>query len=185
MTAALLDRVAPSAFRKFGGDILRPGEKRPFAEVDLFWLTGKALIIAECKSYYNINQEKIEIIKNSLEKTLDDVATSIDAQVVILGVDTKSSNLADLFTIVADAAQKSKERRIGVHLALNGKLHLWGREEVAELWNIQLEHLQVPETPQESKQSVIVGRMPQQIRGLSGMLFNNEVLQRWEQELCK
>jgi hypothetical protein len=218
MTAALLDRVAPSAFIKFGGDILRPGEKKPFAEVDLFWLTGDAFIIAECKSYNKIEQQDIERIplwqlslfmlavesefyslirylssksvysqdilkiKESLEKTLD-VAALISAQVVILGVVTNSSELADLFTIVADAAQKSKERRIGVHLALNGKLYLWGREEVTELWRVKLDHLQVIETHQEPKQSVTVGQMPQQRRGLSGKLFNDEVLQRWEQEL--
>lgn len=132
MTADILWQIEPSTFIKFGGDILRPSEQRPFAEVDLFWVTGDAFILAECKSYHDIKQEEIAKIKDSLEKNLQ-VATLINAQVVILGVVTNSFDISSLFATVAEVSEKAKEKKIGVHLALNGKLHLGGSVDGTEL----------------------------------------------------
>ncbi|MBD2743861.1 hypothetical protein [Coleofasciculus sp. FACHB-1120] len=183
MTAALFNQIPRSGFIQFGGELLRLGEKTNFAEVDLFWLTGNAFIIAECKSYNNIDQQGIVEITDSLEKTLN-VATLVDAQVVVLGVVTNSSNLSELFAVVADAAQKSKERGIGVHLALNGKLHLWGSVDGIEPWKVRLEELQVDSSPPEEEWSV--GESPKSY-GFGGLIesFDKNVLRRWEQELCK
>jgi hypothetical protein len=219
MTAALFDQIPPSGFIQFGGELLRFGEKTNFAEVDLFWLTGDAFIIAECKSYNKIEQQNIESIpfwqiylfmwaveselysliryfsskavysqeiveiKKSLEKTVD-VAALIGAQVVILGVVTNSSELSDLFAVLVDAAQKAKERGIGVHLALNGKLHLWGSVDGTEPWKVRLGELQVDNNPLEEEWSV--GESPQSYSfGGSIESFDKNVLRRWEQELCK
>jgi hypothetical protein len=200
MTANILQKITfhqnnELAFKEFGGELSHPSETYPFAEVDLFWLTKKAFILAECKSineFYNgekveerINLEKeINKIKKQLEERYIKAATELNAGVVILGVATNIPNLhQSLLVAIADIVERAKEKGIGVHLVLNWKLYLWGREEVTELWRVKLDHLQVLETHPELKQSVTVGQMPQQIRGLSGRLFNDEVLQRWEQEL--
>jgi hypothetical protein len=183
MTTALFDQIPRSGFIQFGGELLRPGDRMNFAEVDLFWLTGDAFIIAECKSYNDIDQKGIVEIKDSLEKIVN-VATLIDAQVVILGVVTNSFDLSELFSVVADAAQKAKERGIGVHLALNGKLHLWGSVDGIEPWKVRLGELQVDNNPPEEEWSV--GESPKSYSfGGSRESCNKNVLYRWEQELCK
>jgi len=71
-----------------------------------------------------------------------------------------------------------------VHLALNGKLYLWGREEVTELWRLRSEELQVDEPLLEQEQSISVGEPPRE-RNLigSGELFDDDVLARWEKEV--
>lgn len=182
MTAALFYYIPHSGFIHFGGELLRPGEKQNFAEIDLFWLTSDALIIAECKSYYNIDQKGLDEIQNSLNKSIN-AANLIDAQVIILGVVTHSSNLADLFVVVADAAQKARNQGIGLHLALNGKLHLEGNENGTEPWKVGLEELLVYDNPQENEW--FIGESPQQFSGfnVSNEFIDHNVLHRWEQEM--
>ncbi|MBE9127150.1 MULTISPECIES: hypothetical protein [unclassified Coleofasciculus] len=189
MTANILYQITfnQKAFKEFGGKLFHFDERDNFAEIDLFWLIKEVFILAECKSINKIDDkekldEKINGIKEQLERYIK-AATELDAQVVILGVVTDIPNLhQSLLSAVADIVETAKEKCIGVHLILNWKLYLWGTEEVAELWRITLNHLKVIETHTEPNQSVIVGQMPQQIRGLSGELFNHEVLQRWEQK---
>jgi hypothetical protein len=200
MTANILHQITfhqnnESPFKEFGGQLSHPSETYPFAEIDLFWLTKKAFILAECKSINKIDdgekiEERINIekeinkIKEQLEEKYIEAATELNARVIILGVVTNIPNLhQSLLDAIADIVEKAKEKGIGVHLVLNWKLYLWGSQEIAELWRVKLDHLQVLETHQELQQSVTIGQMPQQIRGLSGKLFNDEVLQRWEQEL--
>jgi hypothetical protein len=182
MTAALLNRIAASAFIKFGGDILHPGEKRPFAEIDLFWLTGEVFILAECKSYNKIEPEKIVIIKDSLEKTVE-VATLIDAQIVVLGIVTRSHDLSNLFATVAEVSKKAQDKKIGVHLVLNGRLYLWGSVDETEVSKVRLEELQVDDNSLEEEWNV--GESPRQygIGGELGQSFDRSVLHQWEQEL--
>jgi hypothetical protein len=181
MTVTLFDQIPSSGFIQFGGELLHPGDKTNFAEVDLFWLTGNAFIVAECKSYNNIDQQGLADIRDSLEKTVD-VAILINAQVVILGIVTNSFDLSELFAVVADAVQEAKERGIGVHLALNGKLHLWGSVDGTEPWKVRLEELQVDNNPLEEEWNV--GESPKSYSfGGSRESYNKNVLYRWEQEL--
>jgi hypothetical protein len=182
MTVTLFDQIPSSGFIQFGGELLHPGDKTNFAEVDLFWLTGNTFIVAECKSYNNIDQQGIADIRDSLEKTVE-VATLINAQIVVLGVVTNSFDLSELFAVVANAAQKAKDRGIGVHLALNGKLHLWGSVDGTEPWKVRLEELQVDNTPPEEEWSV--GDSPK-LYGFGGSreLYDKNVLHHWERELC-
>jgi len=164
-------------------DILRISENRAFAEVDLFWLTGDAFILAECKICYEIEQEDILKIKDSLEKTVE-IANLIDAQIVVLGVVTNSSELCDLFAAVADVVQKAKEQKIGVHLALNGKLYLWGRVDGAtETWKVRLEELQIDSNPPQKE--CYIGESPTEFSHLRGSkeFLNEDVLRCWEQEM--
>jgi len=111
MTAGLFDQLQPSAFIQFGGDLLHHSDRRKSAEVDLFWVTETTFAIAECKSYYAIDQEEIVWIKDSLDKSVR-VAIQINAQVVVLGVVTKSPELTDLFVAVTEAAQSAKEKKL-------------------------------------------------------------------------
>lgn len=182
MTADILYQIVSSAFIKFGGDILHPGEQRPFAEVDLFWVTGDAFILAECKSYHKIKQEEITKIKDSLEKILE-VASLINAQVVVLGVVTNSTDVSDLFATVAKVSKQAKEQKIGVHLALNGKLHLWGSVDKTEPWKVKVKELQIDNNFTEEEWSV--GESPNNSDSfrVSREFFNHDVLHRWKQEM--
>jgi len=180
-TAEIFRQIDYSGLIQFGGELLHPGDKENFAEVDLFWLTDEAFIIAECKSYHKIEQKDIVEIKDSLAKTVE-VAAQIDVQVVILGVVTNSSELSDLFSVVADAAQNDQNRGIGVHLALNGKLHLWGSPDGTEAGKVQLGQLLGYNTILAEGESV--GELPQTYHfGISRATDNTDVLHRWEQEL--
>lgn len=182
MTADILYQIEPSAFIKFGGDILHPGKQRSFAEVDLFWVTGDVSILAECKSYYEIKPEGIVKIKDSLENTLK-VAGLINAQVVVLGVVTNSTDVSDLFATVAKVSEQAKEQKIGVHLALNGKLHLWGSVDETEPWKVKVKELQIDNTSPGEEWSV--GESPNNWDSfrVSRESSNHDVLHRWEQEM--
>ncbi|MEQ9553924.1 MAG: hypothetical protein RIM23_30425 [Coleofasciculus sp. G3-WIS-01] len=103
------------------------------------------------------------------------------SQVVILGLVTNSSELSDLFSVVADAAQNAQKRGIRVHLALNGKLHLWGSLDETEAGKVQLDQLLVDKSILPKGESV--GELPQTYHfGISRATYNKNVLHRWEQE---
>ncbi|MBD1841024.1 hypothetical protein H6F78_18120 [Coleofasciculus sp. FACHB-64] len=140
-------------------------------------------MIAECKSYHKIDKEGIARIKDSLDKNVQ-AAILIDAQVVVLGVVTNSSNLSELFATVAEVANRAKDKKIGVHLAINGKLHLWGSVTGTEPHKASLEELQVDNPPPQEEWSL--GESPTQYGGFirgSRESFNNEVLRRWQEEM--
>jgi len=192
MTAALLKRIpdSRSSFIEFGGDLFPIGKKVNTNEVDLFWLTEDALIIAECKSFFDLStqrdeqkvEKRIDKIKDSLVKNLD-LAKRIDAKAVLLGVATNLSEIPKLFTIVADLAQTAKDCGIGVHLVLNGKIHLMGSTNGVEPRNIRLNNLLIEEEILLS--DGFVGESPNHYGGTVGSngLFDKQIFKQWELEL--
>ena len=191
ITAATFRRIPSlsSGFIQFGGDFLKIDNKTKFAEVDLFWLTEQALIISECKSLFvkegideNEIQEKIERTKESLRKNLH-IAKLIGASAVILGVFTNLSDTSNLLDTVADMAEMAKDQKIGLHLALNEKIHLWGSSDGIEPREIRLDSLLIDEQTLPIESSV--GESPNHYGGTVGSngLFDEEVLEQWESEL--
>ncbi|MEG4857443.1 hypothetical protein QUB75_06670 [Microcoleus sp. K1-B6] len=186
ITAAVLSQLMPYSWIQFGGNIHRRYKKASFAEIDVIGLQADTLVLAESKSYSQIEEQHIEQIKESLEKTIE-VAKLVNAQIVLLSITKNSSNseLHTLHTVVSEISHNARELGIGVHLAINGKLHPWGKEE-SELYqgvNI-LDQLRVDqETPEEQLLSVVVGELPSQGFISSQPLLDDEVMQRWRLEL--
>lgn len=197
MTAVTLNRILPSSYHfiQFGGDFLKVENKAKFAEVDLFWLTKEALIISECKSIFIKNQEnqkeaeaeiqeKIDRIKKSLGRNLE-IAKLVGADAVVLGVFTNLSNISSLLNTVIDMQEVAKAQKIGLHLALNGRLHLWGSADgIGPRMIDQLESLLVDKDNSLSGEWS-VGESPSSYGGSVGAngLFDKDILQRWESEL--
>lgn len=187
MTAAVLYQLMPYSWIQFGGNIHRQREKNSFAEIDVIGLEADTLVLAESKSYSHIEQQHLEQIKESLKKTIE-VATLVKAQVVLLSITTAPSNseLHTLHALVSKISDEAKDSGIGVHLAINGKLHPWGKEGGSELyqWMNSLDQLRVnEETPEEQLLSVVVGELPTQAFLSSKPLLDDEVMQRWRLEL--
>ena len=184
ITAAVLYQLMPYSWIQFGGNIHRQREKNAFAEIDVIGLEADTLVLAESKSYSHIEQQHLEQIEESLKKTIE-VATLVKAQVVLLSITTASSN-SELHTLVSKISDEAKDSEIGVHLAINGKLHPWGKAEETKLYNFRdcLEELKVDiETPTEQILSVIEGELPSQRFLSSQPLLDDEVMQRWRSEL--
>jgi hypothetical protein len=163
MTAAVLYQLMPYSWIQFGGNIHRQREKNGFAEIDVIGLKADTLVLAESKSYSHIEQQHIEEIKESLKKTIE-VAKLVNAQIVLLGI-TKGLSNSELHTLVSEISDEAKDSGIGVHLAINGKLHLWGKAVGTEPYNFRdcLEELKVDiETPTKQILSVIEGELPAQ-----------------------
>jgi hypothetical protein len=184
ITAAVLYQLMPYSWIQFGGNIHRQREKNAFAEIDVIGLKADTLVLAESKSYSHIEQQHLEQIEESLKKTIE-VATLVKAQVVLLSITTASSN-SELHTLVSKISDEAKDSEIGVHLAINGKLHPWGKAEETKLYNFRdcLEELKVHiETPTKQILSVIEGELPSQGFLSSQPLLDDEVMQRWRLEL--
>lgn len=187
MTAAVLYQLMPDSWIQLGGNIHRQREKKAFAEIDVIGLEADTLVLAESKSYSQIKEQHIEQIEESLQKTIE-VATLVNAQIVLLSITTASSNseLHTLHTVVSEISHEAKDSGIGVHLAINGKLHPWGEEVGTEPWEWSgsLDQLKVyKETPEEQVLSVVVGELPAQRSFFSEPLFDDEAMQRWRLEL--
>ncbi|GEM_PF-2425877 len=187
ITAAVLYQLMPYSWIQFGGNIHRRDTKASFAEIDVIGLEADTLVLAESKSYSQIKEQHIEQIEESLKKTIE-VAKLVNAQIVLLSITTASSNsdLHTLHTVVSEISHKARESGIGVHLAINGKLHPWGKEVGSELyqWMNSLDQLRVnEETPEEQLLSVVVGELPSQGFLSSQPLLDDEVMQRWRLEL--
>jgi hypothetical protein len=188
MTASILYKIDRSSFIEFGGKLFRSGEGKNFVEIDLFCLAENAFILAECKSINKVKNsrlnEKVDKIKEQLEQNVE-AAILLNAQVVILGVASEIPELPQLLlAAVEEVSERAAERQIGVHLILNWKLYLWGRDEIAELWRIHLEDLRADEQNLEEGLSVTVGKLPTQgIRGGSGEMMNYDLLKLWKEEL--
>ncbi|MBD2084352.1 hypothetical protein NDI49_11955 [Trichocoleus sp. ST-U3] len=195
MTAATLRRIpsSSSSLIQFGGDFFNVENKTKFAEVDLFCLTEEALIISECKSLFtkkeadekeieNSIKEQIERTRESLKKNLD-VAKRIGASAIILGVFTNVSNISNLLNIIADLKNMARGQSIGLHLALNGRIHLWGNSDGIEPRKIKLGDLLVEE--QALSNEWTVGEAPSHYGGAVGSkgLFDKEILKQWESDL--
>jgi len=187
ITAAVLYQLMPYSWIQFGGNIHRRDKKASFAEIDVIGLEADTVVLAESKSYSQIKEPHIEQIEESLKKTIE-VAKLVKAQIVLLSITTNSSNseLHTLHTLVSKISHKAKDSGIGVHLAINGKLHPWGKEVGSELYqggNI-LDQLRVDEeTPEEQLLSVVVGELSSQGFLSSKPLLDDEVMQRWRLEL--
>jgi hypothetical protein len=187
MTAAVLYQLMPYSWMQFGGNIHRRHKKASFAEIDVIGLEADTLVLAESKSYSQIKEQHIEQIEESLKKTIE-VAKLVNAQIVLLSITTSSSNseLHTLHTVVSEISHEAKDSGIGVHLAINGKLHPWGKEGKSELyqWMNIVDQLRVDEeTPEEQLLSVVVGELPSQGFLSSKPLLDDEVMQRWRLEL--
>lgn len=181
MTADICSRVRSSGAIHFGGDLTRSGEDNRFAEVDLLWLTHDVFAVAECKSYREINDKGLQEIQASLYKTVYDVATPLNAQVVLLGVVTTVAH-PDLHAMVADTALKAKDHGIGVHLILNGSLYLRGSSAHTPLPNVTLNSLTV--IPSAVHNIHWVGEYPNNYGlGSSKDALDEVVLHGWEREL--
>ena len=135
ITAAVLYQLMPYSWIQFGGNIHRRDKKASFAEIDVIGLEADTVVLAESKSYSQIKEQHIEQIEESLKKTIE-VAKLVKAQIVLLSITTNSSNseLHTLHTLVSEISHKAKDSGIGVHLAINGKLHPWGKEVGSELY---------------------------------------------------
>ncbi len=187
MTAAVLYQLMPDSWIQLGGNIHRQREKNAFAEIDVIGLEADTLVLAESKSYSQIKEQHIEQIEESLQKTIE-VATLVNAQIVLLSITTSSSNseLHTLHTVVSEISRKYKNSGIGVHLAINGKFHPWGEEVIIEPceWSGSLDKGKFyKETPEEQVLSVVVGELPAQRSFFSDPLFDDEAMQRWRLEL--
>jgi len=184
ITAAVLYQLMPYSWIQFGGNIHRRDKKASFAEIDVIGLEADTLVLAESKSYSQIKEQHIEQIEESLKKTIE-VAKLVNAQIVLLSITTKSSN-SELHTVVSKISHEAKDSGIGVHLAINGKLHPWGKEEESALYqggNILAQLRVDEETPEEQLLSVVVGELPSQGFLSSKPLLDDQVMQRWRLEL--
>ncbi len=126
-TANVLYQIDRSALLTFGGDLLKIGEKKNFAEADLLWLSRDIFAIAECKCRYN-KLDDMEEIRVSLTKNLE-TAVQIGAQVVFLGIYTNLEDNEVLFDLVRSLSEYSKEKKVALHLIINSDLYLWGEKE--------------------------------------------------------
>ncbi|HEY9628472.1 MAG TPA: hypothetical protein V6C84_14320 [Coleofasciculaceae cyanobacterium] len=192
MTAASLKRIldSRSSFIQFGGDLFPTGSKINTNEVDLFWLTEDAFIIAECKSFFDLStqqdkqklEKRIEEIKNSLTKNVD-LAKRINAKAVILGIATNLSEMPKLFDFLPELVKMAKDQGIGLHLALNEKIHLMGSMNGVDPRNIKLNNLLVDKEALLDDWSV--GESPNHYGGAVGSngLFDEETLKQWKLEL--
>jgi hypothetical protein len=68
MTAAVLYQLMPYSWMQFGGNIHRQREKNGFAEIDVIGLEADTLVLAESKSYSQIEEQHIEQIERVFEK---------------------------------------------------------------------------------------------------------------------
>jgi hypothetical protein len=174
----------PYSWIQFGGNIHRRDKKASFAEIDVIGLEADTVVLAESKSYSQITEQHIVKFEESLKKTIE-VAKLVNAQIVLLSITTKSSN-SELHTVVSKISHEAKDSGIGVHLAINGKLHPWGKAVGTEpyKWSGRLYELKFDKkTPTEQILSVIEGELPAQRLFFSEPLFDEKVMQRWRLEL--
>lgn len=192
ITAACIKSIldSSSSFIQFGGDLFPSNSKVNTNEVDLFWLTDDAFIIAECKSFFDLSeqtdaqklQKRIEKIRESVEKNIN-LAKRINAQVVLLGIATNFDEIPGLFEVVLSLAEFAETQGIALHLVLNGKIHLKGSSESFEPREIKVSHLLLPEESMQNEWSV--GESPDNYGGTVGAngLCDQEVLRCWITEL--
>jgi len=184
ITAAVLYQLMPYSWIQFGGNIHRRDTKASFAEIDVIGLEADTVVLAESKSYSQITEQHIVKLEESLKKTIE-VAKLVNAQIVLLSITTKSSN-SELHTVVSKISHEAKDFGIGVHLAINGKLHPWGKPVGTEpyQWSGRLDELKFDkETPEEQVLRVVVGEVPAQRFLSSKPLLDDKVMQRWRLEL--
>lgn len=179
MVAHLLRCIDYSGYIQFGGDVLRETEATPFVEVDLLWLTDEVFAIAECKAYRTVGEDQLTEFETSLRSKVS-VAPQLGAKVVILGV-VASDVDARLFEAVTAIAEQAKGDGIGVHLALNGQLYLWGNEKHEDVRKIDVAQLLPPKPPLTEPRGV--GETPDHW-GFGGIEepLSHELLARWEKE---
>ena len=178
-TTEALHSIEASGYTQFGGDLSRIGSVSPIAEVDLLRVLAGRLIAAECKAYQEILDEHLEVIIQSLERTVE-AAAQIRADVAILGVVTKRFPNR-LFEEVQRVAKTASERGIGVHLIMNGMLHLAGGIEPIEPGQVSVEHLLARQEVISPERSVGEERKTYGF----GARFNNlkvSVLNEWDVE---
>jgi hypothetical protein len=181
-TAVFLSYLASSGHTEFGGDLIHLGENQSFAEIDLFVLVKDFLILAECKSYRDIDETKAHQIIEHLARVVE-TAILVKARVVILGVTTTSSY--NFSPLISNLVETAAERGIGVHLLINDRFYLWGREEnqITEPWQLSVDALLV--TKESLKHSpVFVGEPIKEYSWEEeDRLINRDLIEAWKQEL--
>jgi len=183
MTAIFLNQIMSySGLIEFGGDLIRLDEKDKPREIDLFALTGDFLLLAECKSRPEINESVADEIIQHLKRVVE-AAALVKAEVVILGI-AAGSVTCDLHALVSNIALSADERGIGVHLLLNDRFYLGGRESEEVTGRLSV-HMLIPRNERADRQnSVSAGEPIREYRmGEAVRLFNRELLEQWEQEL--
>jgi hypothetical protein len=182
-TAVFLSYLASSGDIEFGGDLIRVGEKQSFAEIDLFIIVKNFLVLAECKSYREIDETKARQIITHLERVVD-TAILVKARVVILGITTTSSyNFSHLITNVVEAAA---EKGIGVHLLINDTFYLWGQQEnqTTETWQLSIDALLVNNNNLNYLPVFVAGDPVKEYSWLEeDKLVNRDLIEVWKQEL--
>lgn len=182
-TAVFLSKLNPSRHIQLGGELLRLSEKQLLAEIDIFIFIKNILIVAECKSRREVDEKKAKEIIEDLNKKIE-TAVEIKAKVVVLGIVTASPVKFDLHSLVADvAAESAIKKGIGVHLLLNDRLYLWGKQGVTNAWPVSVEELLVEEflpyyPPVSAGEAVTEYKQLQ-----ADKLVNQDLLQSWQQEL--
>jgi len=184
-TAVFLSWLASSGHIQLGGGLKRLGENKLSVEIDLFILVKDFLILAECKSCRVVDEAKANEIIEHLERVVE-TAILVNAGAVVLGIATVSVD-CDLFSLVSVVAQTAAEKGIGVHLLINDRFYLWGREvdQVIEPWQLHVEALLVQEEALEHYSPLSVGEPVEKYSWQKeDRLVNRDLLERWEQELC-
>jgi hypothetical protein len=189
MTLNIFSMINCSSYIQLGGGLLKEGESKNFAEIDLFWLTEYGLTIVECKSIYQVNphkiKNKIQETCEQLKKIITEVSPLIAAKVVVLSMatDLERSSLEDSFK---ECVELGKKDNIKIHLLLNWELFLEGEEkvnltpEVIERFfpcHHNVEQLNVIEFKKNNPETTNPQTKP--------FIFNQKLLEQWRENIVK
>jgi hypothetical protein len=105
-------------------------------------LTHGTFAVAECKSCPSVGDEQIGEIEESLRRCVR-AAGIVGADTVFLGVVANSIS-PTLFERVRSLNVAYDIGDVGVHLIVNGKLHLHGNAEATEASGVVLTHRRAP-----------------------------------------
>jgi hypothetical protein len=186
MTATALAKMSPNGLVMFGGDVASSDGKGSGGELDLFWLCGDILIAAECKFRFDelaTNPvDEVNKIGESLSRAVD-LAHSMDAGVVVLGVMTGPAQVPDgLFSKVEEVAKSASGRAVGVHLVLNGVVHLGGTRPGRDPREVDVSKLPIQVPYSQPVKTVGTKRSNYPFYTLRSP-FEEKTLTAWEMEL--
>jgi hypothetical protein len=180
MTAAGLRRIESAGALQFGGDVFRLAETTNFAELDLILLTGKTLVVGECKDYEVMEEQHVEEIVTSLERSML-AAVALRADVLILGI-TSAAVHPTLFPACQNFARRVESLELAVHMIVNGELHYECAPTAIDEPALKLEHL-MQQRPASTAGTSHVGSLRASIGFGFSRGGSSETIERWETAL--
>jgi hypothetical protein len=176
MTAGALRSMNHSASMQFGGHLYQGDGTQPFAEVDLLLISKSGAVVAECKSCDQLTDEDQRDIISSAGRAAE-ACVAVGSQSLIIGLTTRADP-----TVFRNKLQQLGEDLtpigVGVHLLVNGQLHVQCGNQPHEPRAVSINDLQV--TRGERRRPPKVGQLRNRWGPRLDSPINYDALSEWE-----